>query len=79
MEAAPIRYMAEVVGDDTDRERAMRWLIAFMVLCREPLAIALMAVASAATMRLAAEDRKARTSATNSVPHGGIARALMQR
>jgi len=40
-EAAPIRYVAELVGADTDSERAIRWLIALMVLCCDPLAIAL--------------------------------------
>jgi hypothetical protein len=35
-----------VVGTDTDSERAIRWLIAVMVLCCDPLAIALMAAAS---------------------------------
>jgi hypothetical protein len=46
-EAAPIRYVAELVGADTDGERAIRWLIALMVLCCDPLAIALTAAASA--------------------------------
>ena len=46
-EAAPIRYVAEFVGVDTDSERAIRWLIALMVLCCDPLAIALTAPASA--------------------------------
>ena len=46
-EAAPIRYVAEVVGADTDSERAIRWLIALMVLCCDPLAIALTAAPSA--------------------------------
>src|SRR5215471_15867114 len=41
--AAPIRY----VGTDTDSERAIRWLIALMVLCCDPLAIALTSGASA--------------------------------
>jgi hypothetical protein len=45
-EAAPIRYVAELVGTDTDSERAIRWLIGFMVLCCDPLAIALTATAS---------------------------------
>jgi hypothetical protein len=45
-EAAPIRYLAEL-GVDTDSERAIRWLIALMVLCCDPLAIALTAAASA--------------------------------
>jgi hypothetical protein len=46
-EAAPIRYVAELLGSDTDSERAIRWLIALMVLCCDPLAIALTAAASA--------------------------------
>lgn len=46
-EAAPIRYVAELLGTDTDNERAIRWLIALMVLCCDPLAIALTAAASA--------------------------------
>lgn len=45
-EAAPIRYVAELIGDDTDSERAIRWLIALMVLTCDPLAIALTAAAS---------------------------------
>jgi hypothetical protein len=45
-EAAPISYVAELVGVDGD-ERAIRWLIALMVLCCDPLAIALTAAASA--------------------------------
>jgi hypothetical protein len=52
-EAAPIRYVAELVGADTDSERAIRWLIALIVLCCDPLAIALTAAASA-PMRAAA-------------------------
>jgi hypothetical protein len=46
-EAAPIRYVAELVGAGTDSERAIRWLIAFMVLCCDALAIALTAAVSA--------------------------------
>jgi hypothetical protein len=46
-EAAPIRYVAELLGLDTDSEKAIRWLIALMVLCCDPLAIALTAAASA--------------------------------
>ncbi len=46
-EAAPIRYVAELVGAEADSERAIRWLIALMVLCCDPLAIALTAAASA--------------------------------
>jgi hypothetical protein len=46
-EAAPIMYVAELLGVGTDSERAIRWLIALMVLCCDPLAIALTAAASA--------------------------------
>jgi len=46
-EVAPIRYVAELVGADTDSERAIRWLIAVMVVRCGPLAIALTAAASA--------------------------------
>jgi hypothetical protein len=42
-ETAPIRYVAELLGVDTNSERAIRWLIALMVFCRDPLAIALTA------------------------------------
>jgi hypothetical protein len=45
-EGAPIRYVAELIGADADSERAIRWLIALMVLCCDPLAIALTAAAS---------------------------------
>jgi hypothetical protein len=45
-EAAPIRYVAELLGLDTDSEKAIRWLIALMVLCCDPLAIALTAAVS---------------------------------
>lgn len=46
-EAAPIRYVAELIGADTDSERAIRWLIALMVLTCDPLAIALTAATAA--------------------------------
>jgi hypothetical protein len=46
-EAAPIRYAAELLGVDTDSERAIRWLIALMTFCCDPLAISLTAAASA--------------------------------
>jgi hypothetical protein len=46
-EAAPIRYVAELLGSDAGSERAIRWLITLMVLCCDPLAIALTAAASA--------------------------------
>jgi len=35
-EAAPIRYVAELLGANMDSERAIRWLIALMVLCCDP-------------------------------------------
>jgi hypothetical protein len=38
--------VAELIGADTDSERAIRWLIALMALCCDPLAIALTAAAS---------------------------------
>jgi hypothetical protein len=41
-EAAPIRYVAAIFGVP-DQETAIRWLIALMVLCCDPLAIALTA------------------------------------
>jgi len=47
VEAVPIQYVAELVGADTDSERAIRWLIALMVLCCDPLTIARTAAASA--------------------------------
>jgi hypothetical protein len=50
-EAAPIRYVAEFIGTSTDSEKAIRWLIALMVLCCAPLAIALTAAASARRSR----------------------------
>jgi hypothetical protein len=46
-DAAPIRYVAEMLGADTDPERAIRWLIVLMVLTCDPLAIALTAAVSA--------------------------------
>jgi hypothetical protein len=46
-EAVPILYVAELLGVGTDRGRAIRWLIALMVLCCDPLAIALTAATSA--------------------------------
>jgi len=46
-EAAPVRYVAELLGIDTDSERAIRWLIALITLCCDPLAISLTAAASA--------------------------------
>jgi hypothetical protein len=39
--AAPISHVAELVGADTDSEQAIRWLIALMVMCCDPLAITL--------------------------------------
>jgi hypothetical protein len=39
--------VAQLVGANTDGERALRWQIALMVLCCDPLAIALTAAAAA--------------------------------
>jgi hypothetical protein len=50
-EAAPIRCVAELVGADTDSERVIRWLIALMALCCDPLAIALTTATSARRFR----------------------------
>jgi hypothetical protein len=47
VEAAPICYVAELLGTDINSERAIRWLIALTVLCCNPLALALTAVGSA--------------------------------
>jgi hypothetical protein len=38
-EAVSIRYVAEVIGADTDSERAIRWMTALMVLCCDPFSI----------------------------------------
>jgi hypothetical protein len=46
-EAAPIGYVAELLGANPDSKRAIRWLIVLIVLCCDPLAIALTAAASA--------------------------------
>ena len=43
----PLRYAAELLGLGGDDERAIRLLIALMVLCCDPLAIALTAAVSA--------------------------------
>jgi len=47
-EDTPIRYVAELLGADGDIERAIRWLILVMVLCCDPLAIALTAAVASA-------------------------------
>jgi hypothetical protein len=51
IEAAPIRYVAELIGaassDPDSSERAIRLLIALMILCCDPLAAALTAAVSA--------------------------------
>jgi hypothetical protein len=52
-EETPIVYVAEMLGVGTDSERAIRWLILAMVLCADPLAIALTAAASAQRGRAA--------------------------
>jgi hypothetical protein len=45
VDAASIMYVAQLLGGTT--EQAIRWLILAMVLCCDPLAIALTAAASA--------------------------------
>jgi hypothetical protein len=45
--ASVVRYVAELIGADTDSEWVTRWLIALMVLCCDPLPIALTAAALA--------------------------------
>ncbi len=45
--AMPLRYAAELIGVGADSEKVIRWLIDLMVLCCDPLAIALIATASA--------------------------------
>jgi hypothetical protein len=55
-ETAPIRYVAELIGADADSECAIRWMIALIVLCCDPLAIALMAAASARCVRYVNEQ-----------------------
>jgi hypothetical protein len=42
----PLRFAAELLGIGADSERAIRWLIALMVLCCDPLALALTAATS---------------------------------
>src|SRR5262249_4159627 len=44
---APICHVAKPIGADTDNEWAIRWLLALMVLCCDPPAIAVTAAASA--------------------------------
>jgi hypothetical protein len=46
-EATPIVYVAEMLGAGGDSEQAIRWLIAVMVICCDPLSISLVAAASA--------------------------------
>ena len=45
-ESAPIRHGVETIGAETDSERAIRWLLALMMLCCDQPAGALTAVAS---------------------------------
>lgn len=46
-EAASIRYVADPISlPETDSERAIRWLIALVILCCDPLAVALTAAVS---------------------------------
>jgi hypothetical protein len=50
-DAAPIRYVAELLGVDTDSEKAIRWLTLLMVLCADPLAVALTAATASRRTR----------------------------
>lgn len=43
----PLRFAAELLGMDSDNERAIRWLIALLVCCLDPMALALTASVSA--------------------------------
>jgi ribosomal protein L32 len=45
-EAAPIRYVADLVGAETNNEWALRWLLALIMLCFDPPARAHRAAAS---------------------------------
>jgi hypothetical protein len=45
-EATAVRYVAKLIGANTEGERAIRLLIALMVLCCDPLAIALTGAAA---------------------------------
>ncbi len=51
-EAAPIRYVAELVGADTNSEWALRWLLALIMLCFDPPARAHTAAASFESLNL---------------------------
>ena len=46
-EMMPIMYAAELLGIGADSERAIRWLIALLVCCLDPMALALTAATSA--------------------------------
>ena len=46
-EAAPIQYVAQVFGIESDRETITRWLIAMIVVCLDPFALALAAALGA--------------------------------
>jgi hypothetical protein len=46
-EAMPLRFVAELLGMDTDSERAIRWMIVLLVLCLDPMALCLCAAISA--------------------------------
>jgi hypothetical protein len=68
IETTPIRYMAELINPGGDDERAIRWLIALMVLCCDPPALALTDAASA---RGFSDDPQA-TLPTSSVHKGSV-------
>jgi hypothetical protein len=50
-EAAPVMYVAQLFGIEGDAERIIRWLIAAMVMCCDPLALALTAAIAARRSR----------------------------
>jgi hypothetical protein len=68
IETMPIRYVAELINPGGDDERAIRWLIALMVLCCDPPALALTAAASA---RGFSDDPQA-TLPTSAVHKGSV-------
>jgi hypothetical protein len=68
IETTPIRYVAALINPGGDDERAIRWLIALMVLCCDPPALALTAAASA---RGFSDDPQA-TLPTSSVHKGSV-------
>ena len=50
-EAAPIIYVAQLFGIERDAEQIIRWLIAAMVMCCDPLSLVLVVAISARRAR----------------------------